>query len=189
MSGSTYWTRAPRRSILLIENAVHCDVRQLRALCATMRGVDVPPLEEVAKGVGMDERQGDLRRMVDEVTRRFKFPTAQLIPIGFEAEFGYYRRYMPGGPEDPDCCCSVGVLSGLAVDTPFWQRYHRDTSSFREVADRLMASPLAGEARGNGGHVWLPLRVSADRSGAALVDELATQIEAIQAVAAGIEPR
>jgi hypothetical protein len=138
-------------------DAVRCDVRQLRALCATMRGVDVPPLEEVAEGVGMDEREKDLRRLADEVTRRFRFPTGQLIPIGFEAEFGYYRRYMPGGPDDADCCASVGVLSGLAVDTPFWLRYHKDTSSFQKVADRIMASPLAA------------------------------QIEAIQAVAAGPE--
>jgi len=102
-----------------------------------------------------------------------------------EEEFGYYRRYIPGGLEDPDCCCSVGVLNGLAVDTPSWLRYHKDTSSFQEVAERIMASPLAGEARGNGGHRWLPLRVSADRSGAAVVDELAAQIEGIQAIAAG----
>jgi hypothetical protein len=169
-------------------DAVRCDVRQLRALCATMRGVDVPPLKEVAKGVGMDEREGDLRRLVDEVTRRFRFPTGQLIPIGFESEFGYYRRYMPGGPDDPACCCSVGVLSGFG-DTPFWLRFHKDTSSFQEVANRIMASPLAEEAGGNGGHIWLPLRVSDDRSGEAILSELAAQIEAIQAVAAGAEPR
>ena len=172
-------------------DAVRCDIRQLRALCTTMRGVDVPPLGPIAAGADMDERESDLRRLVDEVTRQFRFPSGQLIPIGFESEFGYYRRYIPGGLGDPDCCCSVGVVSGLAGEggTPFWLRYHRDTSSFREAADRIMASHLATDARGNGGHIWLPLRVSADRSGATIVRELADQIEGIQGVAAGSELR
>jgi hypothetical protein len=50
-----------------------------------------------------------------------------------------------------------------------------------------MASRLAADARGEGGHVWLPLHVSADRSGAAIVDELVERIEEIRAVAAGAE--
>lgn len=46
-----------------------------------------------------------------------------------------------------------------------------------------MASQFAGDARAVAGHdVWLPLHVSADRSGAAIVDEL---IEEIRSVAAG----
>ena len=169
--------------------AFRCDVRQLRALCTTMRGVDIPPLGLVAAGVEPDEREDDLRQLVDEVTRRFRFPSGTLIPIGLETEFGYYRRYVPGGHEDPDCCCSVGVVSGFAggEDTPFWLRYHRDTPGFQEVSARIMASRLATDARGEGGHIWLPLRVSADRSGAAIVSELADQIEGIQGVAAGSE--
>ena len=39
--------------------------------------------------------------------------------------------------------------------------------------------------RGDHGGVWVALRVSPDRSGAAIVDELVAQIEAIRAVAAG----
>lgn len=83
----------------------------------------------------------------------------------------------------------MGVVGRLASEggTPFWARYHRKTSSFREAADRIMASRLATDARGDGGHIWLPLRVSKDRSGAAIIDEPADGIETIRAVAAGSE--
>ena len=46
-----------------------------------------------------------------------------------------------------------------------------------------LASRFATQGRGDGGHVSLPLRVSADRSGATVVGELTEQIEAIRAVA------
>jgi hypothetical protein len=48
-----------------------------------------------------------------------------------------------------------------------------------------LASRFATHGRGDGGHVWLPLRVSADSSGASIVGELIEQIEAIRAVAEG----
>ena len=82
------------------------------------------------------------------------------------------------------------MVGGLASEgrTPFWLRYHRDTSSFQTVADRIMASQFAADARGDGGHIWLPLRVSDDRSGAVIVDELAGQIDELRALAAGSEP-
>jgi hypothetical protein len=62
-------------------------------------------------------------------------------------------------------------------------RYHRETPNFRIFADRIMASRFAADARGEGGPVWLPLAVSADRSGATIISELIQEIEAIRAVA------
>jgi hypothetical protein len=50
-----------------------------------------------------------------------------------------------------------------------------------------MASRFAAGARGDGGNLWLPLRVASDRSGATIVAELIEQIEAIRAVAGGAE--
>ena len=95
--------------------------------------------------------------------------------------FEYYRRYRPakrpGGGQ-----CSVGVAGGLP-GTPFWFLYHRETPNFRIFADRIMASRFAAAAGGDGGHLWLPLRVSADRSGATIVGELIEGIEAIRAIA------
>lgn len=169
--------------------AVLGDLTQFRALCRTMVALDIPPLGRAATGSGWSDREQDLRRLVDQVTAQFKGPSGNLLPLGNEPEFGYYRRYIPGGLTDPNCYCAVGLPTGLAGEaiSPFWLRYHRDTSSFLTVADRIMASRFAPDARGNGGHVWLPLRVSADRSGAALVDELTQGIAEIRAVAAGPE--
>src|SRR5262249_47591793 len=156
----------------------------LRELCRVMVALDVPPLGLVATGRGVHGREHDLRRLVDEVTARFRAPSGKLFPIGDEPQFDFYRRYIPGGLTDPNCYFARGVLAKPAGEsTPFWLRYHRDTSSFLTVADRLMASRLAADARGDGGHIWLPLRVSADRSGAAILDELAQRIEDIQTVA------
>jgi hypothetical protein len=173
------------------QDAVVCDLRQLRALCKTMAALDIAPLGLVATGgTGWQEREGDLQRLVDQATTGFRAPSGRLLPLGFEPEFGYYRRYIPGGLPDPDCYCSVGVVGGLADQgTPFWLRHSRrySGSSFQTVTDRIMASRFAADARGDGGHIWLPLRVSAKRSGAAIVDELLEQIEEIRAVAAGAE--
>lgn len=130
--------------------------------------------------VGWQGREGDLQRLVDEATARFRAPGGRLLPLGLEPEFGYYRRYIPGGLPDPECYCSVGVVGGLADQgTPFWLRYHRDTSSYQTLAERIVASRFAADAVGDGGHIWLPLPVSGDRSGAAIVDELVEQIEEI----------
>ena len=171
------------------QDVVLCDLAQLRGLCAAMVALDVPPLGLAATGREFHAREPDLHRLIVEVTARFRPASGRLIPIGTEPEFSYYRRYIPGGLADPNCYCAVGVVGGRASEgrTPFWLRYHRKTSSFREVADRIMASRLAVDARGDGGHIWLPLRVSGDRSGAAIIDELADGIESIRAVAAGSE--
>jgi hypothetical protein len=171
------------------EDGIRCDLRQLRALCRTMAALDIPPLGLVATGGGgVQDREADLQRLIDEATSGFRLPSGRLLPLALEREFDYYRRYIPGGLPDSDCYCSVGVLGGLAdPGTPFWLRYHRDTGSYQAVASRIMASRYASDARGDGGHTWLPLRVSADRSGVGLVDELLGQIEAIRTVAAGGE--
>jgi hypothetical protein len=66
-------------------------------------------------------------------------------------------------------------------------RYNRDTPNFQTFAERIMGSRFAAEARGDGGHVWLPLRVSGDRSGATIISELIEQIESIRAVPEGPE--
>jgi hypothetical protein len=164
-----------------------CDLSQLRGLCKTMVALDIPPLVDVATGDDPQGREDDLKRLVKQVTAQYRLSTGQLLPIGTEAELNFYRRYIPGGPADPGCLCAVGVTSRLARAgrTHFWLRYHKDTPSFRAVSERIMASRFASDAIGNGGHVWLPLRVSDDRSGAAIVAELADKIEEIRAVAAG----
>jgi hypothetical protein len=175
------------------QDAVLCDLRQLRALCKTMAALSIGsrPLGLVATGgTGWQEREGDLRRLVDEATASARDSNGRRPPIGPERwpAFEYYRRYMPGGLPDADCLCAVGVVTPLADrGTPFWLRYHWTQSSYQTVVSRIMASRYAVGARNDGGHIWLPLHVSADRSGATIVDELIEQIEAIRAVAAGAE--
>jgi hypothetical protein len=172
-------------------DAVTCDLRQLRALCGTMVGLDIKPLGPVATGGGgWQEREGDLRRLVDEATARFRPASGRLLPLGVERwpEFGYYRRYLPGRPPDAACQCDVGVMIEPPHQaTPFWLRYSRTwcRASYQSVTHRIMTSRFATDARSEGGHIWLPLRVSADRSGAAIIDELVEQIEEIRGVAAG----
>lgn len=169
-------------------DALRSDLDQLQGLCATMRAVDIPPLGFAATGHDLEDRQDDLRRLVAEATARYRPRSGRLIPIGEEPYFHYYRRYIPGGlSEEPDCCCSVGAISGLPSEgqTPFWLRYHRDTPGFRIASDRITASHFAADAQGDGGHTWLPLRVSSDRSGAALIEELCAQIDEIRAVVGG----
>ena len=58
------------------QDAVLCDLGQLRELCATMRGLDVPPLGLAATGRDLHDRERDLRRLVDEVTVQFRTPRA-----------------------------------------------------------------------------------------------------------------
>jgi hypothetical protein len=171
--------------------AVVCDLRQFRELCRTMIGLDIPPLGPVATGgAGWQDREDDLRRLVDEATARYRAPGSRLLPIGLErwSGFEYYRRYINGLP-GATCDAAVGVVAGLADQrTPFWMRYQRTycEASFQIISERIMASQFAGDARAGAGHdVWLPLHVSADRNGAAIVDELVERIDEIRAVASG----
>jgi hypothetical protein len=181
------WDEAARELPADDRAAVICDLRQLRELCRTMAALDIAPLGLVATGGdGWQDRESDLKRLVDEASAKFPY-TDRMLPLGIEhwPEFDYYRRYLPGRRRGGGQC-SLGVVGGLP-GTPFWLRYHRETPNFRIFADRIMASRFAAEARGDGGHVWLPLRVSPDRSGATIIGELIDQIEAIRAVAEGAE--
>jgi hypothetical protein len=175
-----------------LQDAVLSDLGQLRALCKTMEGVDVPPLVEVATGGDWGDREDDLHRLVREVTDQPQFRgPGRLLPTKRDQELDYYFRYIPGVPSDSksECYCSVGVASRLrsAGGTPFWLRYHRKTRDFQTVSERIMASRYARDAAGNQGHIWLPLHVSPDRSGAAVLEELTAEIEEIRAIAAGSE--
>lgn len=177
------WDEAVQELPADVRDAVMCDLRQLRELCKTMVGLDITPLGLVATGGdGWQDRENDLKRLVDEASSKFPY-RSRLLPLGIERwpGFDYYRRYLPARRPGAGQC-SLGVVGGLP-GSPFWLRYHRDTPNFQTFAERIMASRFAAEARGDGGHVWLPLRVSADRSGATIVGELIEQIEAIRAVA------
>lgn len=180
------WDDAAQRFPADERAAVVSDVHQLRALCDTMGALDVVPLGLVATGgAGWEGRESDLKRLVDEATGGLRSRSGRVPPFGTEPwpEFEYYRRYLPGRfPTGGQC--SVGVVSGLP-GTPFWLRYNRTTPNFRTFAERIKASRFAAEARGEGGHVWLPLHVSPDRSGATIVGELIDQIEAIRTVGEG----
>jgi hypothetical protein len=152
------------------------------------------PLDGVVAtgGRGWQDREDDLRRLVDQVTATFFPPPERLAPIGLERgpAFDYYRRYLPVDLPDRTCQCAVGViLEPPNQGTPFWLRYQRAwcKANFQSVADRIMTSRFAADVRSDDGRVWVPLRVSPDGSRAAIVDELVEQIEAIRAVAAGAE--
>ena len=181
------WDEAVQKLPADDRGSVTCDLRQLRSLCKTMVALDIPPLGLVATGGdGWQDRESDLKRLVDEASASFPYES-RLLPLGIERwpGFEYYRRYLPGKRPDGGQC-SLGLVGGLP-GTPFWLRYHRETPNFRIFADRIMASRFAPAARGEGGHLWLPLHVSADRSGATIVSELIEEIEAIRAVAEGPE--
>jgi hypothetical protein len=82
-------------------------------------------------------------------------------------------------------CCATGRAGRPRRSSVSAQLTYCE-SSFQVISERIMASQFAGDARAVGGHdVWQPLHVSADRSGAAIVDELVERIEEIRAVAAG----
>jgi hypothetical protein len=188
------WDDAAADPAAADDEEIRGDLRQLRALCDAMAALDVAPLGLVATGAGeRHEREADLQRLVAEATAGFRLGDGKLLPLGPEPGFGYYRRYIPGGLADPENYCAVGVVVAgpEAQGTPFWLRYHRESSyggaSFTQVVRRFQSSRFAADLRGDGGHLWLPLRVSADRGGAAVVAELIEQIEAIRAVAASAE--
>jgi hypothetical protein len=146
------WDDAAQLRATRDEDAIVCDLRQLRGLCQAMAALDIAPLGLIATGaLGWQEREGDLRALVDQATAGFPTPDGRRLPLGLERgpEFGYYRRYIPGGPPDRDCYCSVGVVSGLTDQgTPFWLRYARQTAGFQAIASRVMRSRLAADARG-----------------------------------------
>jgi hypothetical protein len=181
------WDEAVQRLPADARPPVICDLRQLRELCRTMVGLDIPPLGLVATGGGgWQDRENDLKQLVDEASAKFPY-ASRLLPLGIERwpGFDHYRRYLPSRRPGAGQW-SLGLVGGLP-GSPFWLRYHRDTPNFQTFAERIMASRFAADSRGDGGHVWLPLRVSAHRSGATIVSELIEQTEAIRAVAEGPE--
>ena len=124
-------------------------------------------------GGGWEPREDDLRRLVDQVTAMFFPPPDRLAPIGLERwpAFDYYRRYLPVDLPDGTCQCAVGLILGPTDQgTPIWLRYQRAwcKADFQGVAERIMSSRFAAGARSDSGGVWVPLRVSPDRSRAAV---------------------
>ncbi len=147
-------------------------------------------LGDGAEGHEWEDREADLHRLVKDVTAQPQFRgPGRLLPTQHERELAFFSRYIPGAPPDSNskCYCSVGVAGGLASagGTPFWLRYHKETPDFQTISERIMASRYAPDARGNQGHIWLPLHVSLDRSGAVIIEELTAKIEEIRAVATG----
>jgi hypothetical protein len=106
------------------QNAVRCDLAQLRELCKTMVAVDVPPLGPVSTGDEWKSREADLRRLVKQFTAQpqFRDASGKLLPVQHEPKLDFFFRYMLGGLPDSKCNCAVGVAFGLATEggTPFW---------------------------------------------------------------------
>ena len=93
------WDEAVQNVSADDRDTVMCDLRQLRGLCKTMVGLDIVPLGLVATGGGAwQDRESDLKRLVDEASAKFPYSSRRL-PLGTERwpGFDYYRRYLPSG--------------------------------------------------------------------------------------------
>jgi hypothetical protein len=156
--------------------AIAADLLQLRDLCMTLQGLDITPLGDAASGRGWAKRRTDLERIVERVTAQLSGDHA-LLPTGKDSLYTF-RRYVNQGPGS---FCAVGIVGKFADrgDSPLWLRYHSQTPHFQEIEARLRSSDLEDRARDDQGHIWLPLTVPNDLSGAAIVAAIGEEVRGI----------
>ncbi len=159
------------------------DVRQFDALCKTYGAKDIRPFTR-EEASSWPARRTDLMVIVDRVTSELS--SDRLLPTGVEQdattdEHGYYRRYISaGGPE-----VSLGVRQPRRdFQTPIWMRYHYRTSDFAVAKQRLRASgAVVDEAKR--GHIYVPVDLPLDVSGAEVVRLVKGQVQRVHSVALG----
>lgn len=153
-------------------NDVAADLVQFRDLCETLQGLDIAPLGDTATGTNWEQRQPDLQRVVELVTEDLS-EGRRLLPTGKDSLYTF-RRYINTGP---DASSAVGIVGAFAkYGHPLWLRYHKEATDFANIDARLNGSNLRADARREEGHIWLPLDVPADLSGAGIVVSLVEQV-------------
>lgn len=169
--------------------ALSGDLLQLRALCEAQQALAIGPLGDAA----WREREGDLRRICDAVTRRIRDlhePGFRVAPQQDELYGTVHflsRRYFGSGLDaTQESAASIGIAVPFADQggPPLWVRFHRVTPGFDTIKTRLKRSRFGVETRDDQGHVWVPLRFSADAAGPEILTELLAQVEEIRAIVA-----
>jgi hypothetical protein len=159
------------------------DLTQLKAMCRTLGGLVMPPLEGTATGENWQGRASDLVTIVKQLTEQFL--GSSTFPMqGDLVSKPWAYRYLPS--ISPNTWVQVGVWGQFADEgqTPFWLMLHKDdrgSGGFASAKERIMASEFSRRVRRDDGHVWVPLDAPANATGPELVDALATQLDAVLA--------
>lgn len=167
--------------------ALRGDVRQLRALCEAQQALVIGPLGDAA----WREREADLRRVCDEVTRKIRDvhePSFKVAPLQDEL-YGSIpflaRRYFGSGlMTTQESAASTGIAVPFADQggPPLWMRFHKVTWGFDTIKARLLRSHLGSQIRQDLGHVWVPLPFSEEAAGPDILSELLAQVGEIRAI-------
>lgn len=165
------------------------DLAQLRLFIEACEALDIRPFTMTELRSPWGSRAADLITVLDRATSRVNPPGQRLMPSGAHDHYEW-RRYLEVVPGWTNI--AVGLLrgdqdppAGLTDPTCVWLRVHRDTPDAQLAGRRLRGRFPKEVVVDDSGHTWLPLRVPPGVGGAAMVDEVATQIEAaVQAVGA-----
>ena len=118
--------------------------------------------------------------------------TATLPDTGnvFPAQIGKgdfrVARYWAQGIGEPNVC--VGIPKKPIAEkphVPMWARFATTTALFEDAARRLQATFAGAIVKSDNGDLWIPLNIDPELSNAALVNDLAEQVLAIDRVARG----
>jgi hypothetical protein len=129
-------------------------------------------------------------KLVDQVTRQltqqhktYPWQTETLEETGSDGEpLQHHFRYICPFAGDKKSCYSIGVRDSFAKwITPIWMRFHKDTSKFRLIRERIRTSDL--RKLESSGHIWMPLDIPRDVSGDQMVQSLVDQAQEVVRVA------
>jgi hypothetical protein len=166
------------------------ELEQLQAMYTELRGTFIVPLASDADMHQWESCETDFFELVNQVTRHLTklhriYPTLSepLDQDSSEREPRVYKlRYVCPCDDDARSCYSIGVrLPFDEWETPIWMRFHRATSNFRVIRDRIKRSNL--KIVESGGHIWIPLEVLRDVAGEQMIEDLVRQAEEVLRVA------
>lgn len=172
------------------EERFRLELEQLQAMYTELRGNFIAPLASDEDLRQWESCETNFVELVNQVTRRLTklhriYPTVKepLDQDSPEREPRVYElRYVCPCNDDAKSCYSIGVrVSFEGWITPIWMRFHRATSNFKVIRQRIELSNL--EQVESGGHIWIPLEVLRDASGEKMIENLVKQAEKVLQVA------
>jgi hypothetical protein len=152
------------------------DVAQFKGLVQASRALDIFPMDEAQLMDDNDTRRDDIWRVIDTASYGL---FNKRLPSGSDLFFES-RRFVELVPYSTSLSVGVGRKSWqTSVPRPWaWLRVS-DTTTHARIAQTVLQEIRGGETSREADGIWVPLKVPAQATGAAMIQKVREQIEEI----------
>jgi hypothetical protein len=161
----------------LVAAVDHRDVQQLGGLVEACEAMDIKPLEPKDLLNSENRRVADIQAVLDQATSTF-FEGRRTYPGDSDRHFAW-RRYVEVLPEWTHIAVGIRLANAPAARLWAWVRVHASTPGATAAGEVLRRMWPETTARDREGNCWLSLSLPVGVSGATMVREVTTQIDAV----------